>query len=195
VSVTSSAAQVAASPDRGMKPVKPTVNQMYLHAEQQKNKLLQAIGAMDEGTRTIVEMVEAIFHIEDMFTLARGNSFIAMNFMELMNNINYCLLVGMLHDDKINISPVGGENIPTEVGNVLGLGAYQFPNTVKGTVLSVAYCFKIQAAKLNTLIDVNVLTAFMQGSGAAQIAQDTIKSFSNAGISIIKEAASAGIMG
>ena len=145
----------------------------------EKNKWLNIIGAVDEGTRSIVEMVEAIFHIEDLFTLAKNNSFIALNFYQMIANIDYVLFVAMTHDINQKIQPAGETNLAAEVGSVLtGTGA-QFPNTLEGTLLAISHCFKIQAAKMDTLIDVNVLKDFMQGTGAAQIAQDACNALLN----------------
>lgn len=164
------------------------VTAYYKEAMTSRNRMLEAIGALDLGTRTIVEMLEAIFHIEDLYELAKGNSFIAMNFVQLVTNIDYCLLVGMVHDKNQPIQPAGETNLGAELGSVIVGSGAQFPNTIEGVILAISHCFKIQAAKMDTLIDVNVVSAFMQGSGAAQIAQDTIKSFSNAGMQILKSA-------
>ncbi|MCJ7559275.1 hypothetical protein MUO79_01490 [Candidatus Bathyarchaeota archaeon] len=51
------------------------------------SKLLANITTADLMTKELVEMVEAIFHIEDLYDLSRKNSFLALNFFQL---IKYC---------------------------------------------------------------------------------------------------------
>jgi hypothetical protein len=139
------------------------------------NKLLNAIGSFDIVTRQLVEMVEAIFHVEDLFTLARNNSFIALNFFQLITNIDYVLFLGMCHDKDQPILPA----------NILAGNQTPYPNTLEGILLAISQCFKIQATKMDTLIDVSVITAFMQGTGAAQIAQDAVNAFLGASKEIV----------
>lgn len=144
---------------------------------------LATINAADIGISQLVEMIEKIFHIEDLFTLARANSFIALNFWELIANIDYVIL------SPTEVTPIGAADqgaLPSFLENVLGTGGHTFKLTVRGKVAAVAECFRLQALKMDSLITTEVIAAFMQGTGAAQIAQDAINAFANGGMQILK---------
>jgi hypothetical protein len=150
------------------------------------SKLLNTIGSFDIVTKQVVEMVEAIFHVEDLFTLARNNSFIALNFFQLLANIDYVLFVGMCHDMKQKITPVGGTNLGAELGSIItGVGGASFDNNLEGVLLAISNCFKIQAAKMDANIDVYMLSAFAQGTGMAQVAQDAVNAFLGASREVV----------
>jgi hypothetical protein len=161
----------------------------------EKSNWLSKIDMFDIATRQLIEMVEAVFHIEDLFELSKRNSFIALNFFQLITNIDYVIFVGMCHDPKQKITPAGGSSLSTELQSIFVGGASSFPNTLEGVFLAISHCFQIQAAKMDALIDVNVVTAFMQGTGAAQIAQDAVKAFATGGMDIMKMASKAAIAG
>ena len=140
------------------------------------SKLLANIAVADLMTKDLVEMVEAIFHIEDLYELARKNSFIALNFFQLIVNLDYVIL------KPDAVMPVGsgsllGENISTK---------YEF--SLKGKLNAIAECFRLQASKMDSMINADTLTAFMQGTGAAQIAQDAVNALLGGGMMVAKEA-------
>jgi len=146
-------------------------------------RVLSLINAADLATGQIVEMVEKIFHVEDMFVLAKKNSFLALNFFELVCNIDYCLI------SPNPVVPVG-----TSVTGIMGLGTNllgiqggEFEHSPMGKLAAVAECFKIQAAKMNDMITTDTVSAFMQGTGAAQIAQDAVNAFLAGGLMVAKE--------
>ena len=173
----------------------PQRKERIRYVSERHARSLDAISAIDEGTRTLIEMVEAIFHIEDLFELSKGNSFIALNFFQLMSNIDYVLLVGMTHDKKQPISPAGSTSIAGEIAEVTYGGGNTYENNLEGVVLALSQCFKIQANKMNALIDVNAISAFMQGTGAAQIAQDAVNAFAQGGMKILESASKAAVVG
>jgi hypothetical protein len=147
------------------------------------SKALAVIGAADLATAQVVEMIEKIFHIEDLFTLAKANSFIALNFWELVCNLDYVIL------SPTEVTPIGEADqgaIPSFLENVLGTGGHTFKLSARGKLAAVAECFRLQALKLDALITTDVISAFMQGTGAAQIAQDAINAFANTGMQVLK---------
>lgn len=148
--------------------------------EQQENKFdgrakwLASIGAVDIGVREIVEMVEAIFHIEDLYELSKRNTFLALNFFQLICNIDYVIFVGMCHDPKQGIQPAGETNIGAEIASILvGTGA-PFPNTIEGVLLAISHCFKIQCAAVMAMVTTTTLSDFMQGTGIASVVSDAL---------------------
>ena len=149
------------------------------------SKLLANISAADIMTRELVEMVEAIFHIEDLYTLAQRNSIIALNFWQLICNIDYVIL------QPGQMNPAGETNVLSEVLEFIGVTGTAFPYTVKGKIGAVAECFKIQATKMNTLIDTNLIKQVIDATGAAQIAQDALNAFLGGGMMVAKEAVKA----
>lgn len=148
---------------------------------------LKLIGA---GTREVVETVEAIFHIEDFYELAKRNSFIGLNFYQMMCNINAVIISPFpvsIPGDTISGGLLGGiEDI------LIGGGSIAYKPTIRGKLMAISACFRAQAKKMDDLIDVNIIASFMQGTGAAQIAQDAINNFSQGGIMLAKEAVKAG---
>jgi hypothetical protein len=146
-------------------------------------KLLEGISNADIATSQLVEMIEKVFHIEDLFKLAQHNSFVALNFWELICNIDYVVL------SPGDVTPIGAADmgaIPSFIENVTGAGGRSFKLSIKGKVAAVAECFRLQALKMDSLITTEVISAFMQGTGAAQIAQDAINAFANGGMQILK---------
>ena len=141
-------------------------------------KILSLVSAADLATGQIVEMVEKIFHVEDMFTLAKKNSFVALNFFQLVCNIDYCLI------SPNPVTPVGtsATGLAAIGTNLLGIEGGQFTNSPMGKLAAVAECFKIQAAKMNDMITTDTISSFMQGTGAAQIAQDAVNALLSGGI-------------
>jgi hypothetical protein len=147
------------------------------------SKALAMVNTADIATGQLVEMIEKVFHIEDLFTLARANSFIALNFWELICNIDYCIL------SPTEVTPVGASSqgaIPSIIENVIGVSGSSYKLSAKGKIASIAECFRLQALKMDALITTDVISAFMQGTGAAQIAQDAINAFANGGMQILK---------
>ena len=137
----------------------------------------RTIDTADIITKQIVEMIEAIFHIEDIFTLAKGNSFIAMNFLQLICNLDYVIFT------PTDMSPAGSDatGLIGAAENVLGIGGKSFKLSPEGKLAAIAECFRIQANKMDTMITIDQATAFLQGTGAAQIAQDAINAFLKGG--------------
>jgi len=147
--------------------------------------LLANISAADMMTRELVEMVEAIFHIEDLYELARRNSIIALNFWQLICNIDYCIL------SPGSMQPAGETNIMAEVLELVGIAGTAYPFNIKGKMAAIAECFKIQAMKMNVLIDTNIVKQIIDATGAAQIAQDAVNAFLGGGMLVAKEAVKA----
>ena len=147
---------------------------------------LETVEDISYVIKNVVENVESIVHIEDFFALAKGNSFLAMNFYELLCNINYCIFspapvrpIGQIHTGTIGTAEAA-----------LGIPSPEFPCTLKGKLEAVSYCFALQANKMDGMISSEILTQFMQGTGAAQIAQDTAKALLNGGMDILKQGVS-----
>lgn len=151
-------------------------------ATQKASRLLANISAADIMTRELVEMVEAIFHIEDLYELARKNSIIALNFWQLICNIDYCIL------SPGQMQPAGETNVMSELLELVGVSGTAYPFTIKGKMAAIAECFKIQATKMNVLIDTNIVKQIIDATGAAQIAQDAINAFLGGGMLVAKEA-------
>jgi len=149
------------------------------------SNLLANISAADIMTRELVEMVEAIFHIEDLYVLAQRNSIIALNFWQLICNIDYCIL------SPGQMQPAGETNVMSEVLEFIGVTGTAFPYNIKGKIAAVAECFKIQAVKMNALIDTNIIKQIIDATGAAQIAQDAVNAFLGGGMMVAKEATKA----
>ena len=147
-----------------------------------RNRWLDKIRSGDEATKMIVESIEAVFRIEDMFTLARSNTFIALNFMQLICNLDYVIFTPT-EASPVGTATTGAVNI---IRGTFSIADEKFDFSIKGKLAAIAYCFKIQAAKLDTMITTETLSAFMQGTGAAQIAQDTAKALLNGGLDILK---------
>jgi hypothetical protein len=145
------------------------------------SKLLAGITTADLMTKQVVEMVEAIFHIEDLYQLSKGNSFLALNFFQLITNIDYIILT------PGEMRPAGASDTAGELLALIGVKGQVFPFTIQGKIAAIAECFKIQADKMDKMVSVEQLTAFMQGTGAAQIAQDAINSFTKGGMAILQD--------
>lgn len=162
--------------DSSMKTVKPEAPTAQM-AMSRASKLLQKINTADLATRELVEMIEAVFHIEDLFTLARANSFIALNFFELICNLDYVIF------SPTEVMPVGTDTtgLIGAMDWIVGGSTYKFPLSLTGKLAAVAFCFKLQATKLDSMLTGDVLTAFMQGTGAAQIAQDAVNAMLKGG--------------
>jgi hypothetical protein len=151
------------------------------------SKALANLQNIDLMTGELVETVEKIFHIEDLFKLSQKNSFLALNFFQLMCNIDYVILT------PGRAAPVGSTNISAEILELLfGFQGIDYPFSLRGKLAAVAECFRVQASKMDALISVDVITAFMQGTGAAQIAQDAVNAFLGAGTTAVNTAVSGG---
>lgn len=138
------------------------------------------VSVADVVVRELIEMVEAIFHIEDLYELARKNSFIAVNFFQLMTNLDYVILTPIKKIRPVGSGTILGENVATEF-NVDQDGL------LKAKLGAVAECFRLQAAKMDSMINSEVLGNFMQGTGAAQIAQDAVNALLSGGMMVAKE--------
>ena len=148
-------------------------------SEQAHSKWLKVIGDTNIGVRQVVELVEAIFHIEDMYQLSRANSFLALNFFQLINNIGYCITLFLSRTNQ-DISPAGGIGTLAEGNYTLsGGGASSFPNTVQGLMMAISHCFQIQANKMDAMITTDLVSAWMSATGAAQIASDAVNACLN----------------
>jgi hypothetical protein len=162
-------------------------------SEGKAHRILSSIELMDTATKTVVEMVEAVFHIEDLYQLSRTNSFIALNFSQLVTNIDYCIFCYLSHiagaskEQNAGITPAGGTAILSEISSLMGIkqGEPLFENSPSGLLLSISNCFKIQSAKIDLMLDVNVFGTFMQTSGAALIARDAVNAVLGAGQTVV----------
>lgn len=143
------------------------------------SRLLNAVTTFDIVTKQLVETVEAIFHIEDLFTLAKGNSFVALNYFQLICNLDYVIFT------PIPALPVGiaDTGIGADILYFFGISGSEtrYPLTLKGKLAAIAECFRLQSIKMDKMITTDTLTAFMQGTGAAQIAQDAVNALLKGG--------------
>lgn len=138
------------------------------------SEFMKKVNAADIIMGQIVEMLEGVFHIEDMYSLARQNSFIALNFMELICNLDYVIFT------PTEMAPAGATMSDGLIGaaqNIIGIGGKTFRLTPQGKLAAIAECFRVQAVKLDSMITNDLITTFMQGTGAAQIAQDAVSAF------------------
>ena len=145
-------------------------------------KTVDTVKIASQVTKETVEALESIFHIEDLYNLARQNSFIAMNFFELVCNLDYVILTPM------DAKPVGQDDtgIIGVVQATFSIDGNRYPFTLRGKLAAIADCFRKQANKMDGMLSTEILSAFMQGTGAAQIAQDAVNAFANAGMQILQ---------
>lgn len=143
-------------------------------AQDKASDLLIAMNEANIVTMEIVDSLNTVFHLNDLLALAQKNSFIALNYFQLICNIDYVLLM------PYKVNPIGTINTGL-TGTMDNLGGntrgVDFEFTVKEKIAAVAYCFQIQAAKMNDAITTDTVSAFLQGTGAAQIAQDAVNAF------------------